>query len=232
MCSFELSLPCCSTPKHSNGLEKFAVIQLSSDNNISAPTYVKRLLHNATCSVSIPVKTSQSASFSNNSCVHTCVSDNNCSDENSVLQRSVDVQQQIFQFVEESKKQYNGLCSFFIVSCKPLDFVSTMYYVSGMYKCQLKFGVCIQGVFGLSYFCVLPKGLTEIKTDTGLEGDWCGLIPLGHPVTVSTTGLKWNLHDDIMELGGLISTSNELTACGKVTVSADFPILWVIGIKD
>jgi thiamine pyrophosphokinase len=56
----------------------------------------------------------------------------------------------------------------------------------------------------------------------------CGLIPIERSV-VTTTGLKWNLTEQVMELGGLISSSNELTA-NQVTITSSGKLLWTASI--
>jgi thiamine pyrophosphokinase len=56
---------------------------------------------------------------------------------------------------------------------------------------------------------------------------WCSLIPLSGASRVTSTGLKWDLANDEMKFGALISTSNEFDK-GKdeVTVVTNEPILW------
>ncbi|OQV22255.1 putative Thiamin pyrophosphokinase 1 [Hypsibius exemplaris] len=72
---------------------------------------------------------------------------------------------------------------------------------------------------------------TTLLLDTELEGAYCGLLPLRGPSKVSTTGLRWNLDDQQIEFGGLISTSNEMAA-PSVTVQTSLPVVWTMSVKD
>lgn len=77
---------------------------------------------------------------------------------------------------------------------------------------------------------LLPAGVHRIDIPPRLvhERIWCSLIPIGHPVVCSTSGLRWNLDERVMEFGSLVSTSNTYSE-QEVEIKNDSAVLWCMG---
>ncbi|KAJ6221688.1 hypothetical protein RDWZM_000233 [Blomia tropicalis] len=60
---------------------------------------------------------------------------------------------------------------------------------------------------------------------------WCSIVPLNGPVMATTTGFRWNLNKQILEVGKLISTSQEFDGESidiEVEVHGDIGLMFTI----
>ncbi|KAG6997755.1 thiamine pyrophosphokinase [Physcia stellaris] len=69
-------------------------------------------------------------------------------------------------------------------------------------------------VTGTSIIFLLQKGLNWIRTPMGpgFFTENVGIIPIGRPSVITTTGLEWDVKDWSTEFGAQISTSNHIKA--------------------
>lgn len=81
---------------------------------------------------------------------------------------------------------------------------------------------------------LIPPGKTVLIPDLTCEGPTCGLVPLAGPARVTTTGLRWNLTDEVIAFGQFISTSNRIlevrSGAAEVTIATDAPLVWTTDI--
>lgn len=64
--------------------------------------------------------------------------------------------------------------------------------------------------------------------------NWCSLVPLNGPVTLTTSGFRWNLNKDTLEFGKFISTSQEFDAksdVATVEIASDKPLLFSVDFE-
>ena len=72
---------------------------------------------------------------------------------------------------------------------------------------------------------LLLPGVHRVQAVPGCA---CGLVPVhGAAEAVTTSGLKWDLHDDRMAFGHLVSTSNH-TQREEIDVTTSAPLLWTL----
>ncbi|XP_067012988.2 thiamine pyrophosphokinase 1 isoform X2 [Anabrus simplex] len=85
----------------------------------------------------------------------------------------------------------------------------------------------------LTWLLAPGKHYIDLRKYKHLLGKWCSLMPLGKPAHhVTTTGLKWNLVDRVMEFGGMVSTSNAYGSELEITVQTDSSLVWCMSVGE
>lgn len=82
-----------------------------------------------------------------------------------------------------------------------------------------------------SLSCILNGQRKSIKINP--KSKWCSIVPIGEPSIVTTTGFKWNLTNNQLKFGELISTSNEFDLKQPFcTIQSDKPVLFSMHLPD
>lgn len=85
----------------------------------------------------------------------------------------------------------------------------------------------------LSFVLQPGKHSIHIPPNLVTKNDWCALIPFREATKLHTTGLKWNLRDQLTQFGSQISTSNTYAPnTSVVEVCTNQPVLWSMGITQ
>ncbi|CAG9837465.1 unnamed protein product [Diabrotica balteata] len=76
-----------------------------------------------------------------------------------------------------------------------------------------------------SHEIILPQNLIK-------SGSWCALLPVGAPSIVTSSGLKWNLNEDTLEFGALVSSSNTYDGTCPINIKTSSPLIWSMSIES
>lgn len=160
-------------------------------------------------------------------CQIECDPNQDCNDLDKALSAIVSRQNEVEQEAESAQKW-----NVYVYGAFDGRFDQTMASIQALFKWKDKFASLV--LYNENTSAQLLKGagvVNNIRTYLEYEGPSCGLLPIGSRCDwVHTTGLKWNLHGESMEFGGLISTSN-IIQDAVVTVRSSHPLVWTTELR-
>ncbi|KAJ8733431.1 hypothetical protein PYW08_001729 [Mythimna loreyi] len=106
--------------------------------------------------------------------------------------------------------------------------VQTLFLVKEELLLDANTNVFIISDDSISWLLLPGDHVIYIPEETRLhKRAWCSLVPVGDTCQhVTTTGLKWNLDNQQLRFGGIVSTSNTFDGSEKVTVKCSHSLIW------
>jgi thiamine pyrophosphokinase len=87
--------------------------------------------------------------------------------------------------------------------------------------------IVLVGIPSIVFLLAPGKHIIQTSPDERKEGNYCGLFPMKGSATVTTTGLGWDLVDEVMNFGTFVSSSNYIRPDSfQVTVKTSSHLLW------
>jgi thiamine pyrophosphokinase len=80
--------------------------------------------------------------------------------------------------------------------------------------------------------CLLDgPGRFTVIPDLSIEGPVCGILPVGSPCErVTTKGLKWNMNNQRLAFGEIVSSSNEIVD-KVIEIQCSSPVIWTTELR-
>ncbi|KAI2797386.1 cAMP-dependent protein kinase subunit [Blomia tropicalis] len=112
-----------------------------------------------------------------------------------------------------------------------LSIFSTLYkFNNDQHSTEKRFPRIVLVDLATTISVLFSKGKNVIRSQLTPPG-WCSIVPLNGPVMATTTGFRWNLNKQILEVGKLISTSQEFDGESidiEVEVHSDIGLMFTI----
>lgn len=133
-----------------------------------------------------------------------------------------------FELVHENQKQQEKF-NVVVLGAMGGRFDHEMQNINALYS----WTKCFNRILLLSdqtLVSLLSPGENIILPNFALEKRTCGIIPVGSKCnSITTKGLHWDLNQNSMEFGGIISSSNHIEG-EKVEIKTSDPVIWTTAL--